>query len=120
ARGEALGEFVGAGLGLDVDGRALAFAADVVGDVGASSIYPWTAALEPVQVVSFLPGPYRIEHYRGRVQAVATAKTPTGPYRGVVRPTATLPTHPPMDKATPPPGPHPQGIPLRHLVAAQD
>ncbi len=34
--------------------------ADVIGDVGAYSIYPWTAALEPVQVVSFLPGPYRI------------------------------------------------------------
>ena len=31
-------------------------------------------ALEPVQVVSFLPGPYRIEHYRGRVQAVATCE----------------------------------------------
>ena len=56
-----------------------------IGDVGAYSIYPWTAALEPVQVVSFLPGPYRIEHYRGRVQAVATSKAPTGPYRGVGR-----------------------------------
>ena len=40
--------------------RILALTADVLGDVGAYSIYPWTAALEPVQVVSFLPGPYRI------------------------------------------------------------
>ena len=61
-----------------------------IGDVGAYSIYPWTAALEPVQVVSFLPGPYRIEHYRGRVQAVATSKAPTGPYRGVGRPISTF------------------------------
>ena len=53
---------------LDRDGRMLALRADVIGDVGAYSIYPWTAALEPVQVVSFLPGPYRIEHYRGRVR----------------------------------------------------
>ena len=68
----------------------LALRADVVGDVGAYSIYPWTAALEPVQVVSFLPGPYRVEHYRGRVQAVATAKAPTGPYRGVGRPVSTF------------------------------
>ena len=60
--------------------------ADVIGDVGAYSIYPWTAGLEPVQVVSFLPGPYRIANYRGRVRAVATAKAPTGPYRGVGRP----------------------------------
>ena len=43
-------------LALDRDGKLLALRADVVGDVGAYSIYPWTAALEPVQVVSFLPG----------------------------------------------------------------
>ena len=40
--------------------HVLALRADAIGDVGAYSIYPWTAALEPVQVVSFLPGPYRI------------------------------------------------------------
>ena len=77
-------------LALDKDGRAVALRADVIGDVGAYSIYPWTAALEPVQVVSFLPGPYRIQHYRGRVQAVATSKAPTGPYRGVGRPISTF------------------------------
>src|SRR5580704_8386952 len=52
-------EIVDAELGLDRDGRILALAAEVIGDVGAYSIYPWTAALEPVQVVSFMPGPYR-------------------------------------------------------------
>ena len=31
----------------------------VAADLGAYSIYPWTAALEPVQVVSFLPGSCR-------------------------------------------------------------
>ena len=64
--------------------------ADVIGDIGAYSIYPWTAGLEPVQVVSFLPGPYRIEHYRGRVRGVLTPKPPTGPYRGVGRPSSTF------------------------------
>src|SRR5262249_47827524 len=59
-------EIIDAELGLNSDGRIVALRADVIGDVGAYSIYPWTAALEPVQVVSFLPGPYRIEHYRGR------------------------------------------------------
>ena len=77
----------------------LALRADVIGDVGAYSIYPWTAALEPVQVVSFLPGPYRVEHYRGRVQAVATAKAPTGPYRGVGRPVSTFVMERLMDMA---------------------
>ena len=78
---------------------AVALRADVIGDVGAYSIYPWTAALEPVQVVSFLPGPYRIEHYRGRVRAVATSKAPTGPYRGVGRPISTFVMERLMDMA---------------------
>jgi aerobic carbon-monoxide dehydrogenase large subunit len=81
-------EIVDAELGLDRAGHILALAAEVIGDVGAYSIYPWTAALEPVQVVSFLPGPYRVPAYRGRVRAVATNKAPMGPYRGVGRPVA--------------------------------
>ncbi len=64
--------------------------ADVIGDVGAFSIYPWTCGLEPVQVVSFLPGPYKMRSYRGAVRGVATCKPPTGPYRGVGRPISTF------------------------------
>ncbi|HET7806304.1 MAG TPA: xanthine dehydrogenase family protein molybdopterin-binding subunit, partial [Pseudolabrys sp.] len=92
-------EIIDAELGLNADGRIVALRADVIGDVGAYSIYPWTAALEPVQVVSFLPGPYRIEHYRGRVRAVATSKAPTGPYRGVGRPSSTFVMERLMDMA---------------------
>jgi carbon-monoxide dehydrogenase large subunit len=120
ATGHAFDEIIDAELGLDRDGRALALAADVVGDVGAYSIYPWTAALEPVQVVSFLPGPYRIEHYRGRVQAVATAKAPTGPYRGVGRPTATFVTERLMDMAAARLGLDPKEIRLRNFVRPED
>jgi aerobic carbon-monoxide dehydrogenase large subunit len=87
---QAFDEIIDAQLALDEGGRILALSADVIGDVGAYSIYPWTAALEPVQVISFLPGPYRIETYRGRVRAVATSKAPTGPYRGVGRPISTF------------------------------
>ncbi len=83
-------EIVDAELALDADGRLIALSADVIGDVGAYSIYPWTCCLEPVQVVSFLPGPYRLAHYRGRVRAVATSKAPMGPYRGVGRPISTF------------------------------
>jgi aerobic carbon-monoxide dehydrogenase large subunit len=85
---QAFDEIVDAELGLDPEGHILALTAEAIGDVGAYSIYPWTAALEPVQVVSFLPGPYRVPAYRGRVRAVATNKAPTGPYRGVGRPVA--------------------------------
>jgi carbon-monoxide dehydrogenase large subunit len=96
---QAFDEVVDAELGLDRDGHAVALRADTIGDVGAYSVYPWTAALEPVQVVSFLPGPYRIQHYRGRVRAVATSKAPTGPYRGVGRPIATFVMERLMDMA---------------------
>lgn len=83
-------EIVDAELGLDAEGRIVVLTADAIGDVGAYSIYPWTAALEPVQVVSFLPGPYRVPSYRGNVRGVATNKTPMGPYRGVGRPVSTF------------------------------
>ena len=90
ATSQAFDEIVRARLALASDGRIVALDADVIGDIGAYSIYPWTASLEPVQVVSFLPGPYRVQNYRGRVRAVATSKAPTGPYRGVGRPISTF------------------------------
>jgi aerobic carbon-monoxide dehydrogenase large subunit len=83
-------EIVDAELGLNAEGGIVALTAEVIGDVGAYSIYPWTAALEPVQVVSFLPGPYRVPAYRGSVRGVATSKAPMGPYRGVGRPVSTF------------------------------
>jgi carbon-monoxide dehydrogenase large subunit len=118
ATSQGFDEIVDAELALDRDGKMLALRADTVGDVGAYSIYPWTAALEPVQVVSFLPGPYRIEHYRGRVRAVATSKAPTGPYRGVGRPTSTFVMERLMDMAASKLGLDAKDIRLRNLVGA--
>ncbi len=85
---QAFDETVGAELALDRDGRLKGLKALILGDVGAYSIYPWTAALEPMQVAGFLPGPYDLANYSARVAAVATNKAPAGPYRGVGRPTA--------------------------------
>src|SRR5712691_7313056 len=117
---QAFAEIVDAEMGFDENGIAVALEADVIGDVGAYSIYPWTAGLEPVQVVSFLPGPYRIQHYRGRVQAVATAKAPTGPYRGVGRPIATFVMERLMDMAAARIGIDPKDIRLRNFVRAEE
>jgi carbon-monoxide dehydrogenase large subunit len=117
---QAFDEIVDAELGFDADGHAIALRADVIGDVGAYSVYPWTAALEPVQVVSFLPGPYRIQHYRGRVQGVATCKAPTGPYRGVGRPIATFVMERLMDMAAARIRIDPKEIRLRNLVGADE
>ncbi|MGB7098641.1 MAG: xanthine dehydrogenase family protein molybdopterin-binding subunit [Xanthobacteraceae bacterium] len=117
---QAFDEIVEAELALDGDGQILGLRADVIGDVGAYSIYPWTAALEPVQVVSFLPGPYRVPHYRGRVQAVATSKAPTGPYRGVGRPISTFVMERLIDMAAAKVGVDAKEIRLRNLVAAAE
>jgi carbon-monoxide dehydrogenase large subunit len=112
----AFDEIVEAEMGLDRDGRVRALTADVIGDVGASSIYPWTCALEPVQVVSFLPGPYRIQSYRGTVRAVATSKAPSGPYRGVGRPISTFVTERLLDMAARRIDLDPREIRLRNFI----
>jgi carbon-monoxide dehydrogenase large subunit len=92
----------------------------VIGDVGAYSIYPWTCGLEPVQVVSFLPGPYKIRSYRGAVRGVATNKPPTGPYRGVGRPISTFVTERLMDMGAKALGIDPLEIRRRNLVRADE
>jgi carbon-monoxide dehydrogenase large subunit len=96
---QAWDEDIEAELGLDRDGRILGLRAKVWADVGAYSIYPWTASIEVIQVVSFLPGPYRVPHYRGEAWGVATNKAPMGPYRGVGRPVSTFVMEALLDRA---------------------
>jgi len=69
----------------DERGRLIAIDCDATVDAGAYSSYPFSACLEPAQVASILPGPYRFEKYRCRSWAVATNKPPILPYRGVAR-----------------------------------
>jgi carbon-monoxide dehydrogenase large subunit len=113
---QAFAEIVDAEMGFDENGIAIALQADVIGDVGAYSIYPWTCGLEPVQVVSFLPGPYKIRSYRGAVRGVATNKPPTGPYRGVGRPISTFVAERLMDMGAKVLGIDPLEIRRRNLV----
>lgn len=120
ATSQAFDELIEAELGVDIDGKLLGLRADVIGDIGAYSIYPWTGALEPVQVVSFLPGPYRLEHYRGRVRGVLTPKPPTGPYRGVGRPSSTFAMERLIDMAARKIGMDPVEMRRRNLVKADE
>jgi carbon-monoxide dehydrogenase large subunit len=117
---QAFAEIIDAEMGFDENGIAIALEADVIGDVGAYSIYPWTSGLEPVQVVSFLPGPYKIRSYRGAVRGVATNKPPTGPYRGVGRPVSTFVTERLMDMGAKALGIDPLEIRRRNLVRADE
>jgi len=65
------------------DGTILGLRARLISDVGAYSIYPVTAALEPLTSAGILPGPYRLLGYSYDAYAVATNKCPAGAYRGV-------------------------------------
>ena len=69
----------------DRDGRLLAVDCEASVDAGAYSSYPFSSCLEPAQVASILPGPYRMDKYRCRSFAVASNKPPILPYRGVAR-----------------------------------
>lgn len=109
-------EIIDAELALDGDGNILALRADVIGDVGAFSIYPWTAVIEPIQVVSFMPGPYRLDNYSARVRAVATSKSPSGPYRGVGRPISTFVMERLIDMASRKMSLDPRDVRRRNLV----
>ncbi|HKS46973.1 MAG TPA: xanthine dehydrogenase family protein molybdopterin-binding subunit [Amycolatopsis sp.] len=72
--------------GFSADGELIALDAEVTCNVGAYSVYPWTAGIEPLMAGGLLSGPYRLRHYRCTVRGVATNTAPSGPYRGVARP----------------------------------
>jgi aerobic carbon-monoxide dehydrogenase large subunit len=73
---------------VDDSGRLLGVRLQVVVDVGAYSVYPWTAGSDGGMVAKVFPGPYDIRNYEVEDLAVATNKCPLGTYRGVGRPAA--------------------------------
>lgn len=67
-------------------GRLLGLDAEITVDVGAYSVWPFTACIEAAQAGGNLPGPYDFGIYRCRTWSVATNKPAFTPYRGVARP----------------------------------
>ncbi len=117
---QAWDEEVDAELGLDADGRVVGLRATVLTDVGAYSTYPWTASIEAIQVISFLPGPYRVPHYHGEALGVATSKAPMGPYRGVGRPVSAFVMEGLLDRAARRLELDPIDIRLRNAIRPED
>ncbi|HXU87219.1 MAG TPA: xanthine dehydrogenase family protein molybdopterin-binding subunit [Methylomirabilota bacterium] len=76
--------------GFDATGRLLALDVRAACNAGAYSVFPWTAGIEALMAGGLLTGPYKLEHYRCDVVAVATHTTAAGPYRGVARPATTF------------------------------
>jgi carbon-monoxide dehydrogenase large subunit len=117
---QAWDEDIEAEAGFDRDGRIQGLRARVWADVGAYSVYPWTASIEALQVVSFLPGPYRVPHYHGEAWGVTTNKAPMGPYRGVGRPVSTFVMEALMDRAARRLGMDPAAIRLANLIRPEE
>lgn len=98
------------------DGRLLGLKADITVDVGAYSVWPFTAGSDPGMVAKVLPGPYRIEGYEATYRAVATNKCPIGTYRGVGRPSAVFSLEILMDEIGRELGLDPFELRLRNVV----
>jgi carbon-monoxide dehydrogenase large subunit len=73
---------------VSAEGKVLGLKADITVDVGAYSVWPFTAGSDPGMVAKVLPGPYDIGAYEATYRGVATNKCPIGTYRGVGRPAA--------------------------------
>ncbi len=98
------------------DGRVLGLEATIDVDVGAYSVWPWTAPMEAGMAIGFLPGPYAITNYRATARTCASNKSPLGPYRGVGRVGACFAIERTMDELAAHLGIDPVEIRLRNYV----
>ena len=102
------------------DGDLLALAADITCNVGAYSVYPWTAGIEPLMAGGLLTGPYRLANYDCTVRGVTTNTAPAGPYRGVARPASVFAMESVMDSAARELGLSGAQIRRRNLIRPRD
>lgn len=100
----------------DRDGRLRGIDCEAIVDSGAYSSYPFSACLEAAQVVSILPGPYKMPGYRCKTYSVATNKCPILPYRGVARTGVCFALELMLDLVASEAGLEPAEVRLRNLV----
>lgn len=104
----------------DAKGRLLAVRDRILCDVGAYSVYPWTAGIEPLMAGGLLTGPYKVKNYFCETYGVCTNKAPAGPYRGVARPATTFVMERVLDIAARSLDIDPVEIRRRNLVMPED
>ncbi|MEE8444475.1 MAG: xanthine dehydrogenase family protein molybdopterin-binding subunit, partial [Alphaproteobacteria bacterium] len=102
----------------DERGRLLALDAEISVDVGAYSVWPFTACLEAAQAGGNLPGPYVLDAYRCKTWSVATNKPPFTPYRGVARPGVCFAIELTIDAIAREVGREPHEVRMENLVPA--
>src|ERR1700722_7268660 len=104
----------------DRDGRLRGIDCEATVDSGAYSSYPFSACLEAAQVVSILPGPYRMPAYRCCTYSAATNKCPILPYRGVARTGVCFALELMLDAVAVEAGLEPHEVRTRNLVAPEE
>lgn len=77
---------VRARMGLDGDGRILAFEIDGLVGAGPYSAYPRTSIVEGNQVLNIAGGPYHVGGFRGKTTVVFQNMVPVSQYRAVGHP----------------------------------
>jgi aerobic carbon-monoxide dehydrogenase large subunit len=102
----------------DAAGRLLALDAEITVDIGAYSVWPFTAGLEGAMAGGNLPGPYRLDAYRCRTWSVASNKPPFVPYRAVARPGVCFAIELTIDAVARAVGREPAHVRLDNLVPA--
>ena len=106
--------------GFATDGDLLAVDADVWCNTGAYSVYPWTAGIEPLMAGGLLTGPYKLSNYDCTVRGVATNTSPSGPYRGVARPSTVFAMEALIDSGARALGMDPIALRRRNLILPAD
>ena len=104
----------------DDDGILSALEADIAVDMGAYSVFPWTATMDCGMAMGILPGPYRVAEYSVTGTAYCTNKAPYGAYRGVARPAACFSIERLMDRIAKHRGIDRPEIRRRNLIGADD
>jgi len=104
-------------VGLRRDGTILAIHDRFWNDMGA---YVRThGATTPNNTAAYVPGPYRVPHYRAEVTCVVTSKTPAGTYRAPGRFEATFVRERIVDMAARALGMDPAAIRRRNFIPAE-
>lgn len=101
-------------LAVDAEGRFLAADATVSADVGAYSIFPFSASLEPMTTAQTLFGPYDLAGFRFEAIGRLSSKCPAGAYRGVGMAAAAYATERMVDLVAAEMGIDPLGLRLRN------
>jgi len=102
----------------DARGKILAVDAEITIDIGAYSVWPFTAGLEGAMAGGNLAGPYALPAYRCRTYSVATNKPPFVPYRAVARPGVCFAMELTVDAVARAVGREPTDVRLENLVPA--